>query len=242
MKSIISFFLIVALFFTFCKKKEKSANEPTATNSTTSTSTTTGDGDLGVFLSVYNTTKFGDNSLYLDSSVQASFYDSPLSTHTTITAGTVSVNSTTLLPFSNNIYSNTNQINLKNLNWQISGSGTITAGSFSYSPVYPGYTGSATLPDSVSKATGFSFTVNNITNTNKPVYIAIGQTGTPITKTVTTFPSTVSVSSSELAGFTSSADFTIRLSMFNYSNLTFNSKQYAVNANRTFLKYCYLKP
>ena len=98
------------MFFTFCKKKETTAEESPATNSTTG-STTTGGGDYGVFLSVYNTFDFGNNSFFNDSTVQASFYDSPLSTHTTITAGTVSVNSTTLASVGNNIYSNNNQIN-----------------------------------------------------------------------------------------------------------------------------------
>jgi hypothetical protein len=233
MKKLITLYIVLSVFFTFCKKKENTAEQTPSTNTTGA--------DNGVFLSVYNTIEFGDHSLYSDSTVQASFYDSPLSTHTIVSAGTVIVNSTTLVPFLNNVYSSSNQINLKNLNWQISGSGTITAGSFSYNPVYPLFSGALLLPDTVSKGSGFTFTIN-ITNSNKPVYMTIGQSGTPISRTVTSFPSTVNVSANELAGFTSNSDFTIRLSMFNYSNLTFNSKQYAVNANRTYMKYCYLKP
>jgi hypothetical protein len=231
------YLLSIIVFFTFCKKKDKASETASPTNSTTGS--TVIDGDHGTFLSVYNTSKFG-NLVFGDSIVQASFYDAPGMNQNIINAGTVSLNSVTLQPYANNVYSSTNQINLKNMSWQISGSGTITATNFSYTPIHPTYSGDGALPDTVT-ASGFTFNVTGITNINEPVYIAISQGSAPITKTVTSVPSTVSLSSSELAGFVINQDFTIRLSLFNYSHITLNSHQYGINANRTYQKSCFLK-
>jgi hypothetical protein len=240
-------FASIALAFTACKKKESTPSNTTSTtgsSSTTGGATTGGLGgaDYGTFLSVYNTTDFGAGLVYKDSVVQVSFYDSPLSTHTTISAGTVSVNGTNLLPFSNTIYSATNQINLTQLNYQYTGNGTITAGSFSHTPMHPTYTGYNALPDTVNKAAGFTFNVTGITTINNPIYITISQGATPITKTVSTIPATITITSTELAGFSANNDFYIRLSLFNYSSVTLNSFKYGINANRTYVKSCYLKP
>lgn len=235
-KKVYILIFVIASFFTNCKKKEKTP-ETVATNTTTGFNVI--DGDHGTFLSVYNTSKFS-NWVFGDSIVQASFYDASGMNQNTINAGTVSVNSVTLQPYANNVYSSTSQINLKSLSWQISGSGTITATNFSYTPTHPTYGGDGALPDTVT-ASGFTFNVTGITNINEPVYVTISQGSSPITKTVTFVPSTVSLSSSELAGFVINQDFTIRLSLFNYSHITLNSHQYGINANRTYQKSCFLK-
>ncbi|MCA0431580.1 MAG: hypothetical protein LCH32_13870 [Bacteroidetes bacterium] len=60
-------------------------------------------------------------SFYADSTINASFYDSPYSGHNTINAGTVSVNNSTLYVYPNYVYHNTNNINFNSLSWQISG-------------------------------------------------------------------------------------------------------------------------
>jgi hypothetical protein len=228
--------LIHLLLFTFCKDKKKKTEPQTPSNSNPVILS----GDYGTFLSTYYTSDFGNNVFVNDSTVQATFYDSPLAGHSNILAGTVTVNSTLLTQFSNNIYSKTNQINLKQLNWQISGNGSITATSFSYTPLHPSYTGSFSLPDTVTKSNGFSFNLTGITNNNKPVYITIGQS-VAFTKTVTSIPSIVTVTPNDLSGFVINEPFSIRISMFNYSNITVNSVTYGINANRTYEKVCYIK-
>jgi hypothetical protein len=231
---------IIILFITLiaCNKKE-SAPAP-ATNNTT----TTVGGDNGTFLSAYNVSQFG-TTFYTDSTINATFFDSPYSTHNNISAGVVSVNNTTLNATTSPInYYYTNNINFNVLNWQIAGNGTISATSFSYAPTHPSYTGYNVLPDTVTKSVGFNVVVNGVSNTNRPVYIFIAPTsgtGSVITKTIATAPATLNISSSELATYTSSNTISIKVEMFNYSNITVNAKQYAINANRTFQKYLYLK-
>ncbi len=125
--------------------------------------------------------------------------------------------------------------NMKVLNWQVAGSGTITGGSFSYITTCPGYTGGNLLPDPVTKTNGFDFNVTAVINVNESVYVTIELNGT-ITKTVSASGGNASLSSSELSGYTSNSGFMIRLSFFNYSRITFNSQQYGINSNRTYQK------
>jgi len=234
-KELIILPVLLCLLFTFCRDKKKKAEPQTPSNSAPAAL----QGDHGTFVSTYYTNDFG-TGIYKDSTVQATFYDSPLAGHSNILAGTVTVNSTSLTPFTNNVYSKTNQINLKQLNWQISGSGTIAATSFSYIPVHPSFTGAAALPDTVTKANGFSFNLTGVSNNNQPVFITFGQSSS-FTKTITTVPSIVSVTSNDLSGFVTNQPFIIRLSMINYSNITLNSLTYGINSNRTYEKACYLK-
>lgn len=241
MKSPIKYCLVTiiagSLLFTFCKKKDKVAEQP-STNPTTVIPS----GDYGTFTSSYNGYEFADGSVYLDSAVQASFYDSPLFGHSNILAGVVSVNSKTLNVISNNFYSLSNQVNLKKLVWEITGSGTVTAGTFSYVPVYPVFTGANTIPDTITKANGMSFDLSGIDQTNSNFnLLMIGQGGATITRTVTSGTQKISISSAELADFTAGAGFTIYLSLFNYTHIVFNNKYYGVNANRTFTKFAYIK-
>lgn len=233
--------ILIIITFTFllgCKKKESS---PPANTTSSTGGAPILSGDHGTFLSAYTTTDFGNNSFYLDSTVQASFYIAPSATNSIVSAGTVSVNNIVLSQYSNNVYNSSNQINLKTLSWQIAGSGTIAATNFSYVPVYPIYNGSALLPDTVTKTSGFTFSVTGISNVNDLVYITIGQSGTPITKTLTSTPAVVNVSTTELAAFSTGNGLFIRLTLFNYSYVTLNSKQYGINSNKTYMKYCYLK-
>ncbi len=193
----LTLFIVLASFLiTSCKKKD-SAEPDTQKNITTTIG-----GDYGTFVSTYNSYDLGNNIVYADSSVQAEFFDSPYSSHTNLSAGIVSVNGTTLNTISNYVYTSS-QVNLSNLNWQISGSGTITANSFYYTPSYPIYTGNNSLPDTVIKANGFSFNLNNLLNTNTATYITIAQSGvsSEITRLVSQIPSVVTITASELQNF-----------------------------------------
>ncbi len=236
-KLILPAFIILIITFFACNKKDNSPSP------VTNTAPSAG-GDNGTFLSAYNVSQLG-NTFYSDSSINATFFDSPYSPHSNISAGVVSVNNTTLNTTSSPIYYYyTNNINFNVLNWQIAGNGTFSATSFSYAPIHPSYTGYNVLPDTVTKSTGVNVVVNGVSNTNQPIYVYISPTsgtGSVITKTIATAPATLNISSTELATYTASNTISIKVELFNYSNIIVNSKQYAINANRTFQKYLYLK-
>lgn len=231
----------LGIFLFGCNKKDPPAQSNAST--TGSTPVTSPTGDYGTFLSVYNSNDIGGGMTFADSTIQATFYDSPNTNKTNISAGTVSVNATELTLWTSSVvYNKMNGINMKILTWQIAGSGTIAPASFSYTPSYPQYTGQNALPDTVTKSAGFTLNVNGIANTNKSSYISIGQSGaSTITRTVAANSATFTISANDLSSFSVNNYFNIRISMFNYANVSLNSKTYGINANRTHEKYCYLK-
>lgn len=234
MKKIIIIIVFGLILFS-CKKKDDAPTEANTSSNPT--------GDYGTFTSVYNFFDFGSGSIFEDSTIQAKFYDTPNVTKTNISAGTVSVNTTALTMWTGPIvYNKMNGINMQSLSWQISGSGTIAATSFSYAPSYPKYSGQSALQDTVTKSMGFTLNINGISNTNQPTYITISQSGaSTITKTVTGGSGTFTITPTDLSSFSNNNYLIIRLSMFNYSNISLNSKTYGINANRTHEKSCYLK-
>lgn len=220
-----------------CKKKENNVSQTPSNNPVTVVG-----GDLGTFSSIYNTkiTQFGITN---DSSINATFYDTPYQNKTYIYAGTVTVNNSPLYYSTPNFYYATNNINIKSLNWQVSGSGTIAASSFSYVPNYPVYSGTPLLVmDSVSKSSGFNMVVSGISNTNFATYVFISQGSAIITKSVSTYPSTLTIAASELTSFLSNYNISVSVNMSNYSNIILNNHQYGINAQRTFSKNTHLKP
>jgi hypothetical protein len=240
MKKYSVFIPIFVFLLSFCKKKDKNPEEPTPTPQSQPLQ-----GDMGTFVSEYNVYDYTvlGFGMAKDSSINASFYDSPYTTKTNIDAGTVTVNSTVLLKTASPLtYYRTNAINLRSLNWNISGSGTIAATSFSYVPNYPVYSGGNLLLDTAKKSTGFNISVASVSNYTGSVYLTIAQNTTCITATVSTFPSTVNITSSQISAFNTNDIFNIRLVMLNYSHITLNGNQYGINANTAYEKTVYLKP
>jgi len=222
-----------------CKKEEKTKEAPIVNVTSPALA------DLGTFTSNYYTKNYSaiGGSIYNDSSIYAAFYTDGTNSKTYLSAGTVSVNNILIPAFNNPIfYSKTNGVLIRTLNWHIGGNGTITACNFSYTPNYPNYEGQSLLPDSVNKISGINFTVSSVSNLTGSLILHIEQNSTDIIKTITTFPSIVSVTQNEMNSFNDSTFFNLRFSFINYSHITLNGYQYGINASRSYLKYVYLKP
>ena len=228
--------LIFIILFS-CKKKDDNSPTPQPTPPNNQLL-----GDMGVFASSYNVVELVNGFSYTDSTQDATFFDTPYAGKSYIYAGTVSVNGDTLL-MSNSpyVYYNINKVAMSPMIWAVSGSGTVAPMNFSYTPNYPQFQENNQLPDTVIKSNGITFTINSVTAVNKPVIVTINQGTSPISRTLTSFPATVSVTPAEISGFVQELSFIIKLSCFNYSNVTLNGNQYAINANRMYQKYCYLK-
>jgi hypothetical protein len=238
---IISLSLILSFLFFSCRKKDKT-EEPAPAQTPSTTQLT---GDWGTFLSSYGTNDYSYNggTIQSDSAVTASFYDTPQSGKTYIAAGTVSVNGVALIQ---NVgppiyYAKTNGPQIRTMNWNISGSGTISATSFSYIPSYPNFTGAVVIPDTVSQSAGFNINLGPISNLTNSISVTVFQTAS-VNKFLATTPGTVNISPTEISSFTDSTTFRVIITAINYSNATLNGKQYGINATRSYMKYVYLKP
>jgi len=230
--------LNIVLLFTFCKKDKTKAGSETATETLPA-------GNYGSFSSGYNTYVFADQSGYTDSSVFASFYAYPdyLPSSALANAGDVTVNGSLLNRAASNFYSLSGKINLKHLEWTVSGNGTITAGSFSYTPSHPVFNSASAFPDTIAKANGFSIDLTGVSGANSPGlnFLLIGQAGISIDRNISNGSQNITVTAAELADFNTGENLIFYLSLANNSSVVFNNRNYLVNNTRTFTKYCYVK-
>ncbi len=160
---------IIVLIFTFCKKKSATPAPESTTNAPT----------YGGPYSYHTTTRIIRNTSGLitrDSAVSSYFYDTP-NGGTMINGGNVTVNSVSLTPSSTYYYSSFGLPKISGtLNWNVAGSGTVTAFAQAFIPSYPNYSGVSSLPDTCIKANGMTINVNGVTNnTSQNISVLISQ-------------------------------------------------------------------
>ena len=247
---------ILIVCFTFCKKKEATP-APAATASTSST--TTGTTNIytipaglvastgGNFCDLKTTYIFVNNggTIIKDSVVEARFYTEPLTaaTPTLISGGTVTLNGTNV-PFQTNFYTfiGSSPINLTSpLNWSVSGSGTVTAFSQSFTPSYPQYTGGNLLPDTCIKANGITMNVSGVSNNQSGVIVQLYSGANYAFKYYLGTNGSVTFSAAELSSFTINNPLTIAVSLTNVYSATLGGIKRGFTNSLQYSKFSYLK-
>ncbi|MGZ8891193.1 MAG: hypothetical protein ACXW0J_07315 [Nitrososphaeraceae archaeon] len=225
-----------------CKKKDDAI--PANENANT-TGSTTSVGVYGNLQSGYNLLDYGSGVTMLDSNVLANFYSSAANNTapTSIYAGTVSVNSNGLkFNNSSNYYiDTTHTINIHQLNWSAIGTGTVSSFIYSYSPLYPKYSGTLLLQDTCVKSNGINISLTGITNANSGVIIRVYQGPNMVTKTINAPSGTVNFSSSDLAGLTVNAPLTISVYLLDMNIVSVGSINYTAACFYQYIKFSYLK-
>lgn len=173
------------------------------------------------------------------------FYSAPATSAqpTTIYGGAVSLNGT-LLKYNtlDNYYSDsTHTINMQQLKWTATGAGTVAAFSYSYSPVYPKYSGSISLSDTFIKANGISISLSGISNVSTNVYVSLYQGSNMLTKYLTVPSGTVNFTSADLSGFVTNTPLTIHLFFINSTIVNVGLVKYGFTNTLNYNKLSYLK-
>ncbi len=241
-KSILFCSIATLLVFTFCKKKDST---PAPAPSGTTTGGTTGGGASNSNMqTTYMITDYG-NTITTDSIVFASFYATPPTSvaPTSVSAGTVSLNSTVLNP-SNLPYENPFPMNINihgSLNWNVTGSGTITAFTYSYLPSYPKYTGGNLLPDTCIKANGISIQISGVSNAPGASVSVILSQNTTIFKYILGTSGTVTFSAAELSSYSTNSPIVILIMVSNITSATLGGIKHGFSNSLHYTKYSYLK-
>lgn len=240
-----SILLIVALFVVVsCKKKETTAPSTPGTGGVTTGGIVAG-GIYGNLQAGYVDVDYGAGVVTRDSSAIATFYESAMSSSvpTNIYAGTVTVNS---LPMTYNspqnyYYEPSHTANMHTLSWTATGSGTVSAFSYSYTPAYPKVATPISLPDTCYKASGISVSLNGISNSNGGAMVYIMQGSTPVYKSLFTATGTVTFTSSDLSGFNVNSPIYIQVFLTNTIQPSVGNVTYQFTSTYTYMKYSYLK-
>src|SRR6185436_10463282 len=143
-------------------------------------------------------------------------------------------------PTSNGIIylSQSDKFNSYPLAFNIGGAGNFKATSFTQNSGYvPSFSNADQLPDSVSKSSGFNFTLNNLANTAS-LTVELGNARKDVTG------NTVSFSSGELNGVNVSSNVQLLVNLINSGNqtVTHGGKDYWLSGNRAVTKYVKVVP
>lgn len=243
MKLINLFLIILVVSASFsCKKKTNTSEEPTPEPQP---APVISQGEMGLFKSdlSFNDYSYMNGGILKDSAIYARFFASDTQTNQSVSAGTLTVNGATLTQLSNPItYYLLGNVNMHSLSWSVSGSGTVSASSFSYIANYPVFNGSGLLPDTVSKSTGANFTVSSVSNYSGTSKIEVSQWSNSYTVSPTNFPTVLNITPTTLANFSSNSTFNVQITLTNHSQITLNGKKYGVEAVCLYSKIVYLKP
>lgn len=252
MKKIAFAALALVAIASSCKKEETTTTTPTTTTPTTTTPTavtpgTTGNDISGALISINMSYKMSQMGIEVPVNYEigsAVFYSAPGSS-TLVDAGTVSVNSVNLDKAANNSYSKMastgltpSTLNFDNgSSWSIGGASSVTSFSYNHTGTFPSYTG--TMPTSVTKASGLSFTfsTSNLSGADSVVvFLASGNTS--ITKTFAATAGTVTLTASDLSGIAAVSDNTGILEVCPYKYVVFNAngKKYVAIKEQAVVK------
>lgn len=236
----------MVIMVTSCDKKTTTTTPtttPTSTSPTPPSPTVNASDVSGVLVSInmeYNSQPTGSPiPITLNSELASAFFYSTPGSSTFVDAGTVSVNTYNLDKATNNAYSKIGTVGMTPSSldfgsgsssksaWVVGGSGSVTALNYSHNIAMPDY--SSTLPTSVTKASGISFTFNSGSLTGADsVIVLIASGNTSVTKTYAATAGTVTISASDLSALPAVSDNTALLEIcpYKYNVVTLNSKKY----------------
>lgn len=245
MKRIYSMLFVTGLMamVVSCKKttttptNNNNNNNNNNTNSPTPPSPSVGnvDGALVAINMQYTYLVSGYNVQLPTDIAAALFYSSPGSS-TYVDAGAVSLNSVSLDKGTTNSYTKTAttgmtpaSLSLDNgTTWSVGGGNGVPAISYTNSSGFPAYSG--TLPSSITKANGISFTFNagSVSNADS-VYVLVASGSNSVLKHYSATQGSITITSADLSGLATVSNNTALLEVcpFHVDLKTYGSKQYA---------------
>lgn len=226
--------LAVVLFTTSCDKVKNTTTPttpttPTTTSPTPPSPTPSGGVISGAMVSVmmdYKITQAGFEVPFNSDIASALFYSTPGGT-TYVDAGTVSVNTYNLDKSANLTYmkmansgTTPTDLNMETSSaWSVGGSGSVTAFSYTHTGAFPKYTG--TVPTSITKSSGLSFTFNTstISGSCDSIIVVVAGGSKSFNKSFAANAGTVTISASDLSGFPTVTDNTAIIEVCPYKVL-----------------------
>jgi hypothetical protein len=221
-----------ALIITGCKKTDTPVDNPTNTTSAPTIKMSDGYGAMAAVRSVSFTTVAGIQIPLEVNTAVAAFYASAGSS-TFVDAGTVSLNSKNLAKYTNNAYTYTNltdPLSFSAISWNVTGSSSVPAVSYTNERSMPDYSGFSTLPTTVTRSAGVTISLGSAVTGADSVYVVLTDYNShSILKRVVGNASECVFSASELSGFTAGQGM-VQVCPWNYVSEDFsNKKMYFVN-------------
>lgn len=218
------------LVFTSCTKED----DDTGSNSPSTTTPTFVDG-AGVLVAIKTVTYVSASGFVIPTEVNtgvAAFTDTPGS-QVFADAGTVSLNSASLKKYDNNSYVYDNLLSpimLDEVQWEVSGKGSVPAISKQVTRGMPDYTGYSDLPATISKSSGLTINLSGkVSNADSVYVVLIDMNNKFLIKRAAGNASNISITAGEMDGFKNGSAY-LQVVPWNFTTQTFSSKKmYFVN-------------
>lgn len=253
MKNRLGFILILVatIFMLSCKKDNTT---PAPVNNTPYTppadgSTSNATSFSGIFTTGSYTTDIPNNTVFSNESARVYFSNSPtpyMSSATAVSVNKVYLNADTLMYNAvGKQYSGYYPVNLATETWSVNGANGIASFSISISATTPGFTFSNALPDSISRANGFTVTINNVTNAEKASIMVFDGTNSmngSVSKNLNTGNNTIVFSGTDLANLITTSTGYIAIVLSNDQVFYFSGKDYQFLREAQYNKHIKIKP
>jgi len=234
-KSIIKNFLfcLILVMLYSCKK-----NESNNTNTTPSTPPpVTEPVPFAKLMTIYELTD--SSSVLIKDSIVHCYFGSLAQV---FNADTLWLNDS-LIPYSG-FYRDTNRVRISGtLKWKCSGTSTVAAFAHTYTSTYPSYSGQTFLPDTISKSSKVTFTVNGILNSSSEYSVVISPSSNGgLMKTSPILTDTVSFYPNQIMFLVASNICWVTVQLRNYKYEVINGKDFLFQNTLYYRKKIYLKP
>ena len=205
-KTILFAGIMASLAITGCNKADEVIPEEPKTNTSAPTITVSdGYGALAAVRSVSYTTVAGI-TIPLEVNTAVAVFNTSMGSTTFSDAGTVTLNSKALTKSSNNayVYQNlTDPLSFSTLTWNVTGSSSVPAISYSDNHPIPDYSGFDALPTTVTRSAGVTIALGSAISNADSVYVVLTDYNNhSILKRVSGNASECTFTSAEIAGFT----------------------------------------
>lgn len=228
-----SFFFagMLAFALTSCDKSVDNPidNNTSSTPAALSVSVNDGYGALAAVTSVSYTTVAGI-TLPVNVNTAVAVFRSSSGSSSFIDGGTVKLNTKSLSKQSNNSYVYQNlldPVSFPPVTWDVSGSASVPAFTFTDDKPMPTFSGYSTLPSSVSRSADLTVSLSGMISDADSVYVHIAGSGSnSVLKRVAGNASQVVFTAAELSALGTSSTGIIQVAPWNYKQEDFNSKTF----------------
>jgi hypothetical protein len=231
---------LVSLIISGCNKTEDLIPETPSTSNPSPPSITVNDGygALAAVRSVSYTTIAGI-TIPLEVNTAVAVFSTAMGSGTYVDGGTVTLNAKGLTKSSNNAYSYqnlTDPLSFSTVTWNVSGSASVPAISYTDDRQVPDYSGFDALPNTISKATGVTIALGSqVTNADSIYVVVTDYDNHQILKRVAGNVSGCVISPAELAVFTAGQGM-IQVCPWNLKSEDFNDKKFYFILESAFTK------
>ena len=230
----ISYFTLIAgtvasLIISGCSKKTTTPDNPAAASaSAPSITISDGFGALAAVRSVSYTTVAG-LTIPLEINTAVAVFPTASGATTFNDGGTVTLNTKALTKSTNNTYSYqnlTNPLSFTQITWNVTGSSSVPAISYTDNKPIPDFSGFSTLPTAITRASGVTISLGNAITNADSVYVVVADFNShSILKRLAGNAGQCDFSSAELSGFTAGQGM-VQVCPWNLTSEDFSSKKF----------------